>query len=67
MDPVLIMNIIALATGAVTKLTDYIVAMKKQIDTAIPDEELRLESYDDTVARMKAAGKIPQDWQPPAI
>lgn len=67
MNAIVVIEAIATALAVINKLTLLVASLKEQINSEIPDEQLRLESFEETVARLKSEGKIPADYVPPSI
>lgn len=65
MNPLLILQWIETAVQGIAKLSELITSLQRQIDEKIPDDQLGLESLDETVERLKAEGKIPADYEFP--
>ena len=64
MNPILVLNAIATAAAMIEGLTKLVLELKKSISEHIPDDQLRQETFQDTVNRLKLEGKIPLDYVP---
>ena len=64
MNPILVLNAIATAAAMIEGLTKLVLELKKSISEHIPDDQLRQETFQDTVNRLKLEGKIPLDYAP---
>lgn len=61
MNPIVVLQAISFGLGAIESLSKLVFSLKKSISEEIPDDQLRLESFDETVARLKAEGRVPGD------